>query len=240
MPAKHKVMRGDPSYDPRYDEYLDSDPVADAKGFLNQPPIADTSGDGYREAVNRTTVDQPLSLRALTDLTDTMSAAVLPTGFLGGPGFAVSGGLALPGAARRMIAPDEDESRLGGAVQAGFAAIPALRALRGAKPASNLVRQTAMEAVEDAPSMKHAHVPRALKPSKRSATRISHLSQLPEDRPLNLAHEMVAGGRVMPRDPKTFMHGGKIGPERGSLVDMDSLSGDELARERILRGLLSR
>ena len=76
---------------------------------------------------------RPSLLRQGTDVLDTAAGvtglAALPTALVPGAqplaaGLATLGGaLGLPGAARRMIAPDEDESRLGGAAQAALTSL---------------------------------------------------------------------------------------------------------------------
>ena len=112
--------------------------VNQAERFLN-----DVSGQNAAWQADATR-DRPLpsdlrlAMRALTEGTDTAAGvtglgSLVPTPaspFLG----AASLGLAAPGALRRLLLPDEDESRGWGAAEAAIlAAIPASRALRTAK-----------------------------------------------------------------------------------------------------------
>ena len=119
---------------------------------------------------------RPSLLRQGTDFLDSAAGvtglAALPTALVPGAqplaaGLATLGGaLGLPGAARRMIAPDEDESRLGGATQAALSTLgfgPVRSAIgRGARslfglkgtaaPTTALARRPPLgEIVEDIP-----------------------------------------------------------------------------------------
>ena len=76
----------------------------------------------------------PTPLRGFTDLLDDASMASGVAGIVpspaSGPLLALSSLLALPGGARKLISPEEDESRVGGAFQTGLAALPGWGAAR--------------------------------------------------------------------------------------------------------------
>lgn len=79
--------------------------------------------------------------------TDYLEELSLPMGIAGAvptpasaPLLALSALMAAPGGVRKLVSPEEDESRLGGAVQTGLSALPGVAAARGAGSLRGLQR----------------------------------------------------------------------------------------------------
>ena len=147
---RHRPEPGDPDYDwSQPYRWGGRKALEDAKAFLSSDravsPVP-TSAD-LDTATRRTTVKRkPLSLRGLTDIAETAS---LPTGLAGmipspaSPALlGLSAALLAPGALRKTLAPEEDESALEGAIQTGLVALPGVGAVRRAgRGVSNLTRE---------------------------------------------------------------------------------------------------
>lgn len=144
-----QLQPGDPGFDwSKYAEFRKgNDPLAEAQAFLADPrrsmaPVP-TSSDIESAKRNTTVAQEPMSLRGLTDIGEN---AALPLGLAGmvpSPLSPVllgsSAALAGLGGLRKLINPQADESRIGGAVQAGLSALPALSgAARGIRNAGQL------------------------------------------------------------------------------------------------------
>ena len=110
---------------------------------------ADTAREGNRaamEAPQTHDIKQKSFARNMTDFADTMAMGSGLAGMIPSPLspalLGLSGALAIPGAVRQTLNPDIDESRLGGAIQGGLAALPlagSLRSLRGLKEAAPIL-----------------------------------------------------------------------------------------------------
>lgn len=226
---KHIPRPGDSDFDwSQYDKYKKAnDPLGEAKVALARAQKLSDNTDapnlgGLRDRMNDLSEEsrnaQPYSgrewARGLTEGTDSAAglmglAAMAPTP--ASPLLATaSGALMMPGAARRMIMPEEDESRTEGAIQAALGSL-GFGAVRGA--AGGAIKGVSKKAKSSLSALKHYIAPgedagvtatreavdmaRSLKDigyeprtagkiagwplGKSKATNISHLTQLPEE-----------------------------------------------------------
>jgi len=128
-----KLTPGDPGYDWSTYSAADRDqPITDAKNFLAP----------YQEAESRARIleenrprPEHSALRNLTDAGETIAGPAMFGAMVPSPAspFLAGGSAALFGAAglRKLLAPEEDESRLGGAVDVGLSTLPYLRQAAG-------------------------------------------------------------------------------------------------------------
>ena len=132
----------------RYDPFANegrggyvADPLDEAKAALAR------SQKFLREVVP-SPVKTPRPQSKARQFTDLLTEGAAPVGVAGlvpgpqsGPLLALSALMAAPGAVRKVIAPEEDESRLGGATETALTAIPALFAARGLKSLAPVLKR---------------------------------------------------------------------------------------------------
>lgn len=125
-----RVEPGDAGYDWSQGS-TQFDPLADAKGFLADPAnrVPQPSQEDTDYAFNATNVPkQPMSLRGLTDIMESTSLPLAGMGMIPSPAspflLGASGAMSAAGGLRKMIAPEEDESRTEGGVQSALSLLP--------------------------------------------------------------------------------------------------------------------